>query len=87
MTTMEKQNRAERRKNKFGGGRAAEQGGWPTVQPNPVFGGADAPEEAPAGAPDQDQTRETGPGTGGATKQAGRATRHEGTHAGNSTKG
>jgi len=34
---MEKPNRAERRKNKFGGGRATEHGGWPTVHPNPVF--------------------------------------------------
>lgn len=34
---MDKPNRAERRKNKFGGGRATEHGGWPTVQPNPVF--------------------------------------------------
>jgi hypothetical protein len=36
---MEKPNRAERRKSKFGGGRATEQGGWPTHLPNPVFGG------------------------------------------------
>jgi hypothetical protein len=42
---MEKPNRAERRKNKFGGGRATEHGGWPTVRPNPVFTG-DAPAEA-----------------------------------------
>jgi hypothetical protein len=34
---MEKQNRAERRRNKFGGGRATAHGGWPTVKPNPVF--------------------------------------------------
>lgn len=34
---MEKPNRAERRKNKFGGGRSTEHGGWPTVRPNPVF--------------------------------------------------
>jgi len=47
MSAMEKQNRAERRKSKFGGGRATEHGGWPTVQPNPVFTG-DAPTEAPA---------------------------------------
>ena len=112
---MEKPNRAERRKNKFGGGRATEHGGWPTVQPNPVLGAvapsvfgaddsdatetpkaeateADATEapkadKATAGRPDQDQTSATGPGTGGATEQAGRAPRHDGTHAGNSTKG
>ena len=46
---MEKPNRAERRKNKFGGGRATEQGGWPTHLPNPVFSG-DAPTEDAAPA-------------------------------------
>jgi len=45
---MEKQNRAERRRNKFGGGRSTEHGGWPTVQPNPVFSG-DAPADEAAG--------------------------------------
>jgi hypothetical protein len=106
---MEKQNRSERRRNKFGGGRATEHGGWPTVQPNPVFTGdtpaeadgdglaeaaADAPSAAEpasdkslAGTPDQGQTAATGPGTGGATEQAGRAPRHEGAHGSNSTKG
>jgi hypothetical protein len=46
-----------------------------------------ATDQAIAGRPDQDQTAQTGPGTGGATEQAGRAPRHEGTHASNSTKG
>ena len=46
---MEKPNRAERRRNKFGGGRATEHGGWPTHLPNPVFG-AEAP-ETPAPPP------------------------------------
>jgi hypothetical protein len=105
MGAMEKQNRSERRKNKFGGGRATEHGGWPTVQPNPVFTGdtpADADGDAPAdalpagepasdkaltGSPDQDQTAATGPGTGGATEQAGRAPHHEGVHGSNRTKG
>ena len=36
---MDKPNRAERRKNRFGGGRATEHAGWPTHQPNPVFTG------------------------------------------------
>jgi hypothetical protein len=107
---MDKPNRAERRKNKFGGGRATEHGGWPTTEPNPVFGAGEGPGEAEtsdtdatadapangvapsageaiAGRPDQDQTKQTGPGTGGATEQAGRAPRHEGAHASNSTKG
>jgi hypothetical protein len=38
---MEKLNRAERRKNKFGGGRATEHGGWPMIEPNPIFGEGD----------------------------------------------
>jgi hypothetical protein len=89
---VEKQNRAERRRSKFGGGRATEHGGWPTSQPNPVLRAdtteGDVPaDEAVAGMPDQDQTAATGAGTGGATEQAGRAPRHEGTHAKNRTKG
>ena len=84
---MDKPNRAERRKSKFGGGRSTAHGGWPTTEPNPVFGGAEGPDEATTGTADQDQTKETGPGTGGATEQAGRAPRHEGAHANNSTKG
>jgi len=51
---MEKPNRAERRRNKFGGGRATEHGGWPTVRPNPVFevenADADAAGADPPGA-------------------------------------
>ena len=47
MGPMEKQNRAERRRSKFGGGRATEHGGWPMHLPNPVFG-ADATEAADA---------------------------------------
>jgi hypothetical protein len=49
---MEKPNRAERRRNKFGGGRATDHGGWPTVQPNPVFSG-DASDDAAAATPEQ----------------------------------
>jgi hypothetical protein len=44
---MEKPNRAERRKNRFGGGRATEHGGWPTHLPNPVFTGDPATDEPP----------------------------------------
>jgi hypothetical protein len=84
---MDKKNREQRRQEKFGGGRSSAQGGWPTSEPNPVFGGAEAPEEATAGRPDQDQTKLTGPGTGGATEHAERMPEHEGTHGGNSAKG
>lgn len=52
---MEKPNRAERRRNKFGGGRATEHGGWPTHQPNPVFTG-DAPADASPATTDEPAT-------------------------------
>ena len=52
MAEMEKQNRAERRRNKFGGGRATEHGGWPTHLPNPVFGADASPDAAPDATPD-----------------------------------
>jgi hypothetical protein len=88
---MEKQNREQRRAAKFGKHQApttaATPAPWPETAANPVFGGAPAPDDATAGRPDQDQTEATGPGTGGATEQAGRAPRHTGTHASNSTKG
>jgi hypothetical protein len=53
----------------------------------PPPGDATTPKDATAGRPDQDQTKATGPGTGGATEQAGRAPRREGTHAKNTAKG
>jgi hypothetical protein len=37
---MARKNREERRHERFGGGRASEQGGWPTSRPNPIFGNA-----------------------------------------------
>ena len=77
---MEKQNREQRRQAKFGGGRASEKGTWPTSEPNPVFGAAEAPADATAGRPDQDQTKVTGPGTGGATESPDRMPEHEATH-------
>jgi hypothetical protein len=48
---MEKPNRAERRRNRFGGGRATEHGGWPTHQPNPVFTGDGAEHETEPATP------------------------------------
>jgi len=59
MHRMEKQNRAERRKSKFGGGRATDHGGWPSVQPNPVFEAEIADENS---ADDESSTHETGEG-------------------------
>ena len=82
-----KLNREQRRREKFGGHRVSEKEPWPTSRPNPALAAAGNEDEAKAGRPDQDQTKLTGPGTGGATEQEGRVPRHEGTHATNSTKG
>ena len=84
-------NRQQRRAAKYGRHQAPTSqpkvNPWPESSPNPVFGGTDAPADATAGRPDRDQTAETGPGTGGATEEPGRAPGHEGARAGNSTKG
>src|SRR5215218_2663350 len=63
-----KQNREQRRKQQFGTHRPDDEARWPTSAPNPVFGETEAPDKATTGRPDQDQTAETGPGTGGATE-------------------
>jgi hypothetical protein len=87
---MASQNREQRRAEKFGRHRSIDQRGWPESAPNPALGSAGPTppgDEAATGRPDQDQTSETGPGTGGATEQAGRVPRHEGNHATNSSKG
>ena len=78
MTEMEKPNRAERRRNKFGGGRSTEHGGWPTVQPNPVFAEEPEGETAAEAAPDpptkpakpaaKPPAKPAGPPRGGGTK-------------------
>jgi hypothetical protein len=87
---MEKLNREQRRAAKYGRHQAPtsqpKANPWPESSPNPVFGDIAAPEDATTGRPDQDQTAQTGPGTGGATEQPGRAPRHEGARAGNSAK-
>jgi hypothetical protein len=90
-----KLNREQRRRQKFGGVRADAEGGWPSSRPNPAFGEsgeeaaeATAPAAPPVEPPPVDVENEPrGPGTGGATEQAGRVARHEGTHATNSAKG
>ena len=51
---MEKPNRAERRKSRFGGGRATEHGGWPTFQPNPALTGDAPAADAPPAKPTAD---------------------------------
>ena len=86
-----KLNREQRRREKFGHGARTDlrspDDPWPAQEANPAFGSGGDDAEAYTGKPDQGVTREAGPGTGGATEQAGRAPRHEGTHATNSTKG
>jgi hypothetical protein len=49
---------------------------------NPAYGSGDDG-QAYAGRPDQDVTRLTGAGTGGATESDGRVPNHEGVHLGN----
>lgn len=67
---MENQNRADRRKNRFGGGRATQHGGWPAVQPNPVFH-AETPDEGSAdepGASKPDDTDDPAPAEKGSSE-------------------
>ena len=87
-----KPNREQRRAEKFGRHRPTAGGGapdqpWPETQPNPAFGRGGDDQAAYTGRADQDVTRLTGPGTGGATEEEGQRPHHEGTHAGQSTKG
>jgi hypothetical protein len=51
---MAEKNREQRRREKFGGGRASEAGGWPSKRPNPVFTEAGDPVDAVAAVPDQE---------------------------------
>lgn len=85
-----KPNREQRRAEKYGRHRPAAgtpEQPWPETTPNPAFGRGGDDQEAYTGRPDQDVTRLTGPGTGGATEEEGQRPHHEGTHAGQSTKG
>jgi hypothetical protein len=86
-----KPNREERRRAKFGKAGKVHQhnpvGPWPESEANPALKNVTGDQAAHTGRPDQDVTRETGPGTGGATEQKGQRPQHEGAHAGQSTKG
>ncbi|HEX8941188.1 MAG TPA: hypothetical protein VF763_13595 [Candidatus Limnocylindrales bacterium] len=55
----------------------------PASENDPAFGRGGDDQEAYTGRPDEDVTRETGAGTGGATESDGRLIRHEGMHLGN----
>jgi hypothetical protein len=88
-TDPNRPNREERRRQKFHkAGPAARKPGdpWPESRPNPAYGHAGV-DEAAAGRPDQDVTRTTGAGAGGATEGAERVVDREGIHGGNSPKG
>ena len=65
---MDKLNRAERRRNKFGGGRSTDKSGWPTSEPNPVFTGPEAPDEA-ADATSAKASRKAAPAKSAASRQ------------------
>lgn len=83
-------NREERRRQKFHkAGPAARKPGdpWPESRPNPAFGHAGDDGAASAGRPDQDVTRTTGAGAGGATEGAERVVDREGIHGSDSAKG
>jgi hypothetical protein len=93
---MEKMNREQRRREKFGRTRDATKEPWPQSRANPAFGqGGPADDVAEAagdsgahtGTPDQDVTHETGPGSGGATEGPDRIVDREGIHSGDSAKG
>jgi len=93
---MEKKNREQRRRDKFGHAGGATKDPWPQSEANPVFGhggpaaDADGPEadsSAKTDKTEQDVIKKTGPSSGGATKGAGRIVDRKGIHSGDATKG
>jgi hypothetical protein len=93
---MEKKNREQRRREKFGHTGGATKEPWPQSQANPALSHVaptdDATEaagdqSAQTGGPDQDVTPQKGPGSGRATKGPKRIVDHEGIHSGDSAKG
>ena len=94
---MEKMNREQRRREKFGHAGGATKEPWPQSQANPAFSHGDAVDEAteatsgdpaaPAGAPAPDAPHETGSGTGGATKGSKPVVEPKETHSSDSAKG
>lgn len=82
-------NREQRRREKFGkpGNVARSPEPWPERRPNPAYGQGADEQAAHAGRPDQDVTRNTGPGTGGATEGDDRVIDREGIRPSDSAKG
>jgi hypothetical protein len=91
---MEKKNREQRRREKFGHTGGVTKEPWPQSEANPAFSPSvtDSPGEAPSdpaahkGRPDQDVTHDTGPGTGGETEGPDRIADREGIHGSNTQK-
>lgn len=86
-----KPNREQRRREKFGrAGNVTQQDlqdPWPESQANPAFGRGGDDQQAYTGRPDQDVTRQTGAGTGGATEGSERVIEQEGIHGSGTQKG
>jgi hypothetical protein len=80
-------NREQRRAAEHGGGDDRQDNLLAESENNPAFsgsgGGPGDDSAAYTGRPDQDVTRLTGAGTGGATESDGRLPHHEGIHLGN----
>jgi hypothetical protein len=93
---MEKKNREQRRREKFGHAGGATKEPWPQSQANPALShvaptdDATAPpddQSAHASSSDKDVTPPKGSGRGGATKSPKRKVDPEGIHSGDSSKG
>jgi hypothetical protein len=93
---MEKKNREQRRREKFGHAGGATKEPWPQSQANPALSHVaptdDATEavgdqSAQTGVPDPDVTPKKGSGSGGAAKGPKRSVDREGIHSGDSAKG
>jgi hypothetical protein len=89
-TPTPKPNREQRRREKFGRpgnvGQHDALDPWPESQANPAFERGGDDQKAYTGRPDQDVTRQTGAGTGGATEGNERVIDREGIHGSNSQK-
>jgi hypothetical protein len=93
---MEKKNREQRRREKFGHTGGATTEPWPQSQANPALSHVaptdDGPEaaadqSAQTGGPDQGVTPKKGSASGGAAKGPKRKVDREGIHSGDSAKG
>jgi hypothetical protein len=93
---MEKKNREQRRREKFGRAGGATTEPWPQSQANPALSHVGSTDEAAEAVgdesahsrgPDKDATPQKGSASGGATKGPKRIVDHEGIHSGDNAKG